>query len=440
VAAAQVSLHKHQWEVFHSDIRFRVVAAGRRFGKTELALAEILRAANTPDPHGRPKNIGYVGPTDRQTKTIFWERLKEVTRPYWSKKPLEGKMRLFLKSGATIFASGAFKPNSLRGNGLDFLVLDEYASMKPTAWREVFRPALTDRKGRALFISTPQGRNHLYDQFQLAESNPHWQSFHFTTEQGGLVDAEELADVAAELDADTYRQEFEAAFAKAGKYRAYHAFDPATHVQHRSFDPLRPLVWSLDFNVNPMVMLLMQQVEEEVHVLEEIVIKSDAHTELACDAFLKRALQYYKQVPSYQRPLTVNIYGDASGNQRRTAGSTTDWALIKHFFRSWVGTFEPFFYTASINPRIRDRVTCVNTRLRNAAGDARLFIDPSCKQLIRDLEEVSWALDSTGAATHELNKKDLERTHASDALGYFISQKFPMLPKIGHQNKPLYLG
>jgi len=167
---------------------------------------------------------------------------------------------------------------------------------------------------------------------------------------------------------------------------------------------------------------------------------SDAHTELACDAFLKRALQYYKQVPSYQRPLTVNIYGDASGNQRRTAGSTTDWALIKHFFRSWVGTFEPFFYTASINPRIRDRVTCVNTRLRNAAGDARLFIDPSCKQLIRDLEEVSWALDSTGAATHELNKKDLERTHASDALGYFISQKFPMLPKIGHQNKPLYLG
>jgi hypothetical protein len=435
--APQLSLNKHQWEVFSSKARFRVLVAGRRFGKTELALAEILNAATQGGPG---KQIWYLGPNDRQSKRIFWERLKALTQRFWSKKPSEAKMRIDLTSGSSIFVSGAFHPDSLRGDGLDFVVLDEFSSMKPNAWREVIRPALTDRKGRALFIGTPQGRNHLYDQFEFAAANPQWQSFHFTTEQGGLVDPEELASVALELDADTYRQEFDAAFAKIGKYRAYHAFDPAANVQHRSFDGLHPLIWSIDFNVNPMIMLLMQQIGEHVHVLEEIVLKPSAHTELACQSFLKRALQLFKQAPWYQQPLTVHVYGDASGNQRRTSGTATDWTLIKQFFKTWVGTFEPFFFTASANPLIRDRVTCVNSRLRNAAGDPRLFIDPSCKELIRDLEEVSWALDSNGAATHELNKKDPARTHASDALGYFISQKFPLRPKIGYQNTPLYLG
>jgi phage terminase large subunit len=83
---------------------------------------------------------------------------------------------------------------------------------------------------------------------------------------------------------------------------------------------------------------------------------------------------------------------------------------------------------------VRDRINCVNARLRNQAGDSRLFIDPKCKELIRDLEEVSWAVDSTGAATEDLNKSDKNRTHTSDALGYFIYPEFPMSAKIGEKS------
>ena len=317
--------------------------------------------------------------------------------------------------------------------GLDFLVLDEYASMRPEAWGEVFRPALADRKGRALFIGTPQGRNHFYEHFEYAKTDPDWAAFQFTTAQGGLVEQTELEGAARQLDPGSYQQEFEAAFTNIGRNRAYYAFDRPVNARSVSFDGLRPLVWSIDFNVNPMCMLLMQKVEEMAHVLEEIVIKPEAHTEAACAVFLERAMSYYGQVPSWQRPLTVKIYGDASGNQRRTAGARTDWAIIKQFFSLWRGTFAPEYYTAAANPAVRDRVNCVNSRLRNQAGETRLLIDPKCKELIRDLEEVSWAVDATGAATSELNKTDRARTHTSDALGYFTAPQFSLKTKVGEK-------
>ncbi len=427
---SKITLHERQWEVYRSNARFRVLVAGRRFGKTHLALAEMVQAAR-----GQGRLVWYVGPNDQQSKRIAWDRLKAMTRRWWAKRPNETELRIDLTWGSTIVVSGAFKPDTLRGEGIDFLVLDEFAALRPEAWNEVFRPALADRQGRALFIGTPQGRNHFYDHFEYAKTDPDWESFQFTTAQGGLVHAGELAGAGRQLDPDSFRQEFEAEFTATGRNRAYYAFDRAVHVGPVSFDVMRPLVWSIDFNVNPMCMLLMQRVEEMVHVLEEIVIKPEANTEAACQAFLKRALVHNAQVPFYQRPLTVQVYGDASGNQRRTAGVSTDWAIIREFFGNWRGTFEPAHYTASVNPGVRDRINCVNSRLRNLMDETRVLIDPRCGELIKDLEQVTWAVDATGAPTSELNKSDKARTHTSDALGYYLSQAFPLKGKVGEQPK-----
>jgi hypothetical protein len=421
--ALQLCLHARQWEVFQCTARFRVLVAGRRFGKTELAVAEMVRAAYEDEN----RVVWYIGPSDRQSKRVIWRRLKQVTRPHWAAKPNEEECRVDLKCGSSITISGAFNPDTLRGDGLDFVVLDEVASMKPDAWDKVLRPALSDREGRALFISTPQGRNHLYNYFELAKTNSEWQSFQFTTEHGGLVKKRELDSAATDMDANSFRQEYDAEFTSIGKHRVYYAFERENNVRDDlRFDGTQDLIWSIDFNVNPMCMLLMQRCGDDVHVLEEIIIKPDANTQLACEAFLARTLGFTKQVPWTHQPMSVKIYGDASGHQRHTAGVATDWVLIKEFFRSWKGTFEPRFYHATQNPLIRDRVNCVNARLRNQHGDCRLFIDPSCKELIRDLEEVSWAVDSNNAPTRELDKQDRSRTHTSDALGYFISQIFPM--------------
>jgi hypothetical protein len=425
-----LALHDRQFEVFNNPARFRVLVAGRRFGKTHLALIEMLMAAQAP---GRV--VWYVGPNDQQSKRIAWERLKRLTQKFWLKRPNETEMRIELKWGSTLVVNGAFRPDSRRGQGIDFLVIDEYASMHPRAWIEVLRPALADRKGRALFIGTPKGRNHFYDLFEHAQRNaPEWAAFQFTTAQGGLVDPEELASAARDLDSETYRQELDGQFIQIGLHRVYRPFDKAENVKPVRFDNLRPIVWSLDFNVNPMCMLLMQKVEEMVHVLEEIVVRPNANTELACEKFEERIMPYYNQVPTWQRPLTIKIYGDASGSQRRTAGTQTDWAIIRQFFTKWRGTFEPELLYTTSNPIVRDRINCVNGRLRNHAGDVRLLIDPKCIELIRDLEDVSWKVDATGAATNEINKTDPARTHASDALGYFIAREFNMLGKIGHRN------
>jgi hypothetical protein len=418
-------LNPRQLDVYNSPARFRILVAGRRFGKTHLALIEMLHYAQT-----KGRTIWYVGPSYRQAKRIAWNRLKSLTRPYWSKTPSETDLTIELSFGSHLAIRGADRPDSLRGDGLDFVVLDEFASMRPEAWSEVLRPSLSDRHGRALFISTPKGRNHFYEHFEYAKTDPHWAAFQFTTAQGGIVDAAELNQAAGQLDAECYRQEFEAEFTGAGLNRAYHAFDRAIHVRPLSFEIYHPLVWSIDFNVNPMSMLLMQRLGEIVYVFDEIILPN-ANTEAACQAFFERTLPFITDNP---RTIVVEVYGDASGHQRRTSASATDWTLIRQFFAQTMPHYCHQIRSNSANPIVRDRINCVNSRLRNALGDARLFIDPRCRELIRDLEQVAWATDSTGQVASDLDKSDPARTHSSDALGYFIAQAFPLRPLGGHQS------
>jgi hypothetical protein len=423
-----IRLKPNQATVFFCDARFRVLVAGRRFGKTYLALAEIMRLAAQPN-----RLIWYVGPNDGQSKRIVWDRLKTLTRPIWAKRPNETELRIETKSASTIIVSGAFHPDSLRGDGLDLIILDEYASMKPTAWDTVLRPALSDRLGRALFIGTPQGMNHLYERFEYAHNDPNWRAFQFTTAQGGIVSDEEIANAARELDPASYQQEFGAEFVSANRHRVYYTFNRAIHVASLQFDRMLNLVWSIDFNVNPMCMLLMQRQSDIVYVLDEIVVPN-ANTEAACQALLERLAPLFKMVPSHLYPMQVEIYGDASGNQKRTSAAQTDWAIIRNFFSMWVGTYKPLYKIQSSNPPVRDRINCVNSRLRNTLEESRLFIDPKCRELIKDLEQVAWATDYTGAVTTELDKSNPARTHASDALGYYIAQAFPLKPPVGHQS------
>ena len=423
-----IDLHPRQLEVFSCPKRFRILVAGRRFGKTHLALVELLYAMQ-----GKGKIGFYVGPTDDQSKRVAWDRLKEITRPFWSRKPLEVDKRIDLCWGSVIYLYGGWKPDALRGGGIDFAVLDEFAQQKPEIWTRVIRPALSDRKGRALFIGTPQGLNHFYDLYLNAQTDPHWAAFHFTTEQGGIVDKDEVEFATHDLDQESFRQEYEAEFSTIGLHRVYHAFNKEANIAHVSFEGTLPLIWAIDFNVNPMCMLLMQRVGDIVNVLEEIIIKPDAHTQLACERFYERAALIYNQTATSHRPLVIKIYGDASGYHRRTAGVQTDWAIIKDSFDMWRGTYKPQYYMANVNPFVRDRVNCVNSRLRNRAEESRIFIHPQCKELIRDLSEVSWALDLAGRPTDQINKSDKSRTHTSDALGYYISQEFHMKPKIGEK-------
>jgi hypothetical protein len=192
------------------------------------------------------------------------------------------------------------------------------------------------------------------------------------------------------------------------------------------------LIWSLDFNVNPMCSVIAQRNGETVEVLNELVV-ADANTWLACERFWQ-LVQPYRQ----NQAITVDVYGDASGYQRRTSATSTDWQLVRQFFAQLRGQAALHIHATGANPGVRDRVNLVNSRLLSASGDTRLFIDPKCKELIEDFERVCWRADQFGQPTTELDKSDRLRTHTSDALGYFLAQAFPMWPKSGERGERLF--
>ncbi len=437
-------LRKAQSRVYHHPARFRVLVAGRRFGKTQLALVELLRATwLSPGA-----TAWYIAPTYRQAKTIAWERLKSMLRDHTHVQISETELTIRFPGNRSIVLRGADQYHALRGSGLDFVVLDEFAGMKPEVWPEVIRPALADRHGRALFIGTPHGHNHFYDRFLFAQSDPDWSAFQFTTLDGGYVGAQELAGAARELDQRLYRQEFEASFENNTLGRAYHAFSRHHHVSPCRYRPGAKLIWSLDFNVHPMCSILAQRNDDlqqsiphylrdprndEVQILDEIVIE-DANTLLACQRLWDRISPWRFRGAH----INLDIYGDASGYQRRTSGTTTDWNLIREFFTRYTGQVTARVKAASSNPCVRDRVNLVNSRLLNAAGDRQLYIDPKCKHLILDLERVCWSVDRAGQPTSELDKSDRMRTHTSDALGYYLAQIYPLYGKIGEKQDRLF--
>jgi hypothetical protein len=420
-----IHLKDPQWTVFCCDRRFRVLVAGRRFGKTFLALVELCQAA-----WGAGKLVWYVAPTYKQAKRVAWKALKQMTRPYWASKPNETDLRIELVSGGTICLRGADNYDSLRGDGLDFLLLDEYASIAPEAWTEVLRPALADRQGRALFIGTPRGFNHFHQLVESAAMQPDWKAFHFTTAEGGNVSREELESAAKEMDQRTYCQEFDATFENLGVGRAYYAFDRIRNVRNISFSTRFPLSWALDFNMNPMCSVLAQVGNRAVCVLEEMILP-DSNTLTACEEFLRRTDKW-----NFGFALNIDVYGDATAEQRRTSASRTDWQIVREFFGRYSDRFRVTFHVRSVNPPVKDRVNCVNAKLRNHAGEHRLFVDQNCKHLIQDLEQVSWRADPHGNLLGELDKSDRARTHVSDALGYLIAREFPMRPKMGERPGP----
>jgi len=421
-----IRLKPPQWKVFNCPSRFRILVAGRRFGKTYLATVELCRAA-----WAARRLVWYVAPTYKQAKRIAWNPLKHMTRPYWASIPNETDLRIELTSGGTICLRGADNYDSLRGDGLDFLILDEYASIAREAWTEVLRPALADKQGRAVFIGTPRGYDHFYDLYQEAQGKESWKTFQFTTEQGGNVSKAELESATQELDERTYRQEFQASFENVASGLVYHAFDRSGNVTEAEYDRRLPLFWSLDFNVHPMCSVIGQRDGEKVFVIDELALP-DSNTLFACEQFLDRTVPW---VGSSNLPIQLDIYGDATGDSRRSSASRTDWEIVREFFNRHRDCFRVSFKVGSSNPPVRDRTNCVNAMLRNQAGYRRLFISPRSKQLIKDLERVQWKTDSNGNPLGEIDKSEPARTHTSDALGYMIAKEFPMQATIGYRSE-----
>lgn len=209
------SLHEKQLEVYSSNARFKVVAAGRRFGKSYLATVTLLLAALSAPM--KSAKVWYVAPTYGQAEDIMWDMLFEIAGDLIVDK-WKNKLTVELVNGQKITLKGADKPDTLVGSGLWHVVLDEFADMKPEVWEQSIRPALADHKGSALFIGTPEGLNHFYEVW-LQGNNPEfteWESFSYRSLDNPIIDEGELKEAAMVMTKELFEQEFEASFAAAG--------------------------------------------------------------------------------------------------------------------------------------------------------------------------------------------------------------------------------
>ena len=378
--------------------RFRVVVAGRRFGKTHLSIRELCYHASKPD-----QECFYIAPTYRQAKQIVWRKLKHKLQDLnWAKKINESELSITLKNGSVISLKGADNPDSLRGVGLDFMVMDEFADISEEAWTEVLRPTLADKQGKALFIGTPKGiGNWAHDLYTMPQEQPDtWSSYQFTTLDGGNVKAEEIEAARRDLDERTFRQEFMATF-ETYSGRIYYAFDRKINTVAPTTIDLSVIYIGMDFNIDPMSAVVAVRQGDNLYVIDEIRMFSSNTSEIV------------EEIKTRYGRSKVFVYPDPAARQRKTsAAGATDLTILSN---------AQFVVKApNSHTPVRDRINGVNSRLRDASGVSHLFIHPKCKYTIEGLERHTY---KEGTSQPD---KDSGYDHMMDALGYMVDYMFPV--------------
>jgi phage terminase large subunit len=403
-------LSNAQKTVAEDEHRWRVVVAGRRFGKTHLAIRELCYHAKEPN-----RDVWYVAPSYKMARQIVWKKLKnKLTSLNWVTKTNETELTITLRNNSTIALKGSDNEDSLRGVGLDFIVLDEFADIRPEAWFEVLRPTLSDKGGKALFIGTPKGiGNWAYEIYQNELDNNDWKSFSFTTIDGGNVSQEEIESAKKDLDERTFRQEYMATF-ETFSGRIYYAFDRKENVRKYEGNTPDTLYIGMDFNIDPMSAVVATRNGDTLHIIDEIRIFS-SNTQEMCDEIRQR----------YPRS-KIWVYPDPAGRQRKSsAGGATDITILQN---------EGFIVKAprSHTP-VRDRINAVNSRLCDSTGIRNLYIDPKAKYTIEGLERQTYKEGTTQP------DKESGYDHMNDAVGYMVDYLFPVRREI-EQQKPQRWG
>ncbi len=358
------------------------------------------------------------------TLAAFTEILTQNKIPYDYNKA-ESVMTI-KESGSRILFRAVEEFERLRGTNLAWFGLDELTYTQEEAWLRL-EARLRDRDATRLCgfaVWTPKGFDWVYrrfidtpvDGYATILAKP-YENVHILEKVPDFY--ERLKRSYNELFFD---QEALGAYLNVNAGAVYKSFLRERNVRALAVNPGLPLLWTLDFNVDPMSSLLAQRQGDEILVLDEIVLKR-AGTLEACDEF-------YSRFPNHQAGLT--IYGDASGSRMQTSG-TSDYRILGEFLiRNGYKDYR--MKVPNRNPSVRERVVLVNAQLLSKYDTVHVYIDPKCKELIKDLEEVTYKLDS-GVIDKE---KDPNRTHLSDALGYLLWQEWAEQPSYGEQGQRLF--
>lgn len=393
-------------------IRFPVVPAGRRSGKTERAKRFVARQAN----YYPNEKYFLAAPTYNQAKKIWWDDMKELTLScLHKKKPSESELKIFMPNGTEIHIIGLDQPQRIEGINWTGGVIDEIADVKANAVKLNIMPALNtidprrpDYRPWCWFIGVPEGLNHYYDMAELARSgtNPNYALFTWKSEE--ILPPDVIEDAKRTMSKKQYEQEYCASFETAGS-RIYEDYSNANTTKELIL-PHEILHWSHDQNFTPLSSCIAVIRNGVPYLLDEIVLESAVSKQ--------SALEFVEKYKNHQNK-KVYIYGDPSGRNGEKHGHKSDYNAIEEVLKLHNWQFERRI--RSQHPSIKDRQNSVRARIKNAKGEIGLFVNPTNAEYCH--KGLATVQLKAGSAFQEEQKN--EKQHITTAIGYFTDWHWP---------------
>lgn len=399
-----------------NGIRFPVVPAGRRSGKTERAKRFVAKMGMA-----NPNEMYFIAaPTRDQVKKIYWQDMKKLCfSSICSKSPSETELMIFLDNGTNIQLIGLDKPERIEGVFWSGGVIDEIADIKAEAWEANIRPALDtfnptrpDYKAWCWLIGVPDGLNHYYDMAQYAQSahDPEWGYFHWKS--ADILPAETIAAAKRQMGERQYRQEYEADFVGATG-RIYEDYSAANHTDE-TIKPHEQIMWMHDQNFTPLSSAIGVRRDNNLYLLDEIVLTS---------AISKQsALEFVEKYKEHQNKHVI-IYGDPAGKAGEKHGHASDYTDIEGVLKT-----NGWRYTRKVkpsHPAIKDRQNAVRTKIKTADGYISLFVNPvTAKWCDKGLSTVQLKQGSTFQ-----EDQGNQYQHITTAIGYCIDYEWPSISR-----------
>jgi hypothetical protein len=407
--------HPVQTALVEDDVRFKVVPAGRRSGKTEKAKRYVVREAfRVPGPYF------VAAPTRDQVKKIYWADIKRLcfTSVLGRGCVSESDLKISLPNGSSISLIGLDQPQRVEGVLWAGGVIDEIADVKENAWAENISPALDtfnptrpDYRAWCWLIGVPDGLNHYYDlcQYALNSGDPDWKLY--TWMSSDILPADVIAAAKRRLSPRQYRQEYEASFETAtGKiYEDYGKHNVTTEV----IQPHEQLLWFHDFNYTPMSSAIGVRRDGNVlYCLDEIILTSAVSRQSAVE-FVERYKDHGNK--------SVLLYGDPAGRAGEKHGHASDYTEMERVLRDSGWKVERRVKAAA--PAIKDRQNAVRAKILTADGGTTLYVNPNkCPYVHKGLATVTAKKGST------FLEEETEYQHVTTAIGYCIDYEWPIRP------------
>lgn len=395
-----------------NGIRFPVVPAGRRSGKTERFKRFIAKyAIENPG-----EMLFMAAPTYGQAKKIYWDDMKKLTLSSVHKnKPSESDLKIFIPNGTEIHLIGLDKPERIEGIAWTGGGIDEIADIKSDAWEanilpalNTFNPTRPDYRAWCWLLGVPDGLNHYYDMAQYAETSgdPEWGLFHWKSSE--ILPPEIIESAKRQMSLKQFKQEFEASFETAtGRIYEDYSKDNYTTETIQTHEQLH---WYHDFNYTPMSNGIGVRRGEKFYCLDEIILTS-AISRQSAEEFVER----YKNHGNKH----VLLYGDPAGRAGEKHGHASDYTEMENLLRQKGWTVSRRVKPAA--PSIKDRQNAVRAKIKNAAGEVSLFVNPTrCPYTHKGLATVQTKGNST------FIEEETEYQHITTAVGYMIDYEWPI--------------